>query len=90
MGNYLEPVVKFLRNIWGVHSPNIPKTIYLEISEKTLKTFDSLLFHGQEKTDVFYSLTKNYETIGTGDDSFFLLNFQLGHSKEVYTREYEY
>ena len=89
MGNYLEPVVKFLRNIWSYHTPNISKTIQVEISQRYIKTYDSLLFSSPEKTEVFYSLMKNHETIGSGDDSLVLLNIQIGHDQEVYTREYE-
>lgn len=89
MSDYLQPVLKFLRNIWLNHTPNISKTVHLEMSERTLTTFDSLLFRSPEKLEVFYSLNKNYETVGTGDESFITLNIEIGHEKEVYTREYE-
>ena len=34
-------------------------------------------------------MTKQHETVGTGNDCFFLLNIQLGHDRQVYTREYQ-
>ena len=89
MSNYRDPIKKFLRNVWSPHTPQIPKTIYVELSDIILTTFDSLIFHSAGKSEEFHSLTKQHETIGTGNDCFFLLNVQLGHDREVYTREYQ-
>ena len=89
MTNYRNPITKFLRNLWTSYTPKVKKTIFVELSEKSLTTYDSLLFHSAGKSEAFYSLTKNHETIGADNDSFFWLNVELGHDKQVYTREYQ-
>ena len=89
MTNYDKPITKFLRNLWTSYTPTLKKTFFVELSEKSLTTYDSLLFHSAGKTEVFYSLTKNHETAGADKDSFFWLNVELGHDKQVYTREYQ-